>query len=123
MYINPFGLSNSTGNPYAALEQQIRQQLAEIEELGRKAMASLQGQQPDPQQQQQIPQPVQAIAAAIEKNMKQVDLQFLSQNISRIPEFLGSKDGQDILQMAVDGLRKLTGENTTATTEPGKTTG
>ncbi|WP_343529318.1 hypothetical protein [Yokenella regensburgei] len=126
MYINPFGLSGGNGNPYAALEQQIRQQLAEIEELGRRAVETFQGQQQVQQNQPQIPQPVQDISAAIEKNMMPDDLQYLAGNIYRLPEFFGSSDGRDILRMVIDGLKKSGESSGTTTTaaaaEPGTTT-
>jgi hypothetical protein len=98
MYISPFG---GGGNPYQALEEQVKRQLAELQELGRQAVASM-----SPQAPQSLPQPLQAITTAIEGVMRPDDLKFLAENIQAVPDFFKSKDGQDILQMVVDGMKK-----------------
>ncbi len=53
--------------------------------------------------------------------MRPDDLKFLAENIQVLPDFLKSKDGQDILQMVVDGLKKTevgSVQNDAVATEP-----
>ncbi|AYN30019.1 hypothetical protein D8682_25385 [Buttiauxella sp. 3AFRM03] len=144
MYNNIYG-ANPAYNPMAMLEQNLREQLGQIEQMARQYAApqqlaapsieqrlaaveqALQNQQN--QQGQGASQPMQAISAAIEKNMTPDDLQYLAGNIQRLPDFFNGSDGRDILRMVVDGLKK-SGESggtatttTTAAPEPGKTAG
>ena len=131
MYVDPYG-----ANPYAGLEKQLREQLAQIEEMGRQ---SLQRVQPgyDPaftqtirqevdrymQERQPVPQPMHDITAAVEQSMPAEDLNFLASNISVLPDFLRSKEGKDLLALLVDGMKKRgsSGANTDATAQTGGT--
>jgi hypothetical protein len=133
MYVNPYG-----ANPYAGLEKQLREQLAQIEEMGRQSVQRVQpGYDPAftqtirievdrylQERQPAAPQPVQAITAAIEESLPAEDLNFLAGNISALPDFLRSQDGKDLMGMLVTELRKRgsSGADPTPATGAGNTT-
>lgn len=130
MYVNPYGT-----NPFASLEQQLREQLAQIEDMGRKA---IQPQNNDhfvqsirvevdrymQERQPAAPQPMQAIISAVEESLPADDLKFLAGNISVLPDFLRSQDGKYLMGMLVTELRKRgrSGADTTPATNTGNTT-
>lgn len=130
MYVNPYG-----ANPFASLEQQLREQLAQIEDMGRK---SIQPQNNDhfvqsirmevdrymQERQPATPQPMQAIILAVEESLPGDDLKFVAENISVLPDFLRSQDGKELLGMLVTELRKRgsSGADTTSATNTGNTT-
>lgn len=121
-YIDPFG-----SDPYGNIAEQMKTQLAQIEDMRQKAMQGMkpgfdpaftqlirseidnymQGRQTAPD----VPQPMQDIISAVEKNMRPGDAQFVANNISALPKFFGTREGQDILQMLVEGLQKMSGVN------------
>lgn len=134
MFTNPYGV-----NPFASLENQLREQLAQIEELGRQSTHRV---QPgfDPaftqtirqeverymQERQPVPLPMHEIAVAVEQSMPAEDLNFLASNISALPDFLRSNEGKDLLALLVDGMKKRgnSGANNTGeATEAGTATG
>ncbi|HGY3717951.1 TPA: hypothetical protein ACNVDX_005586 [Citrobacter gillenii] len=130
MYVNPYG-----PNPFASLEQQLREQLVQIEEMGRKSM---QPQNNDhfvqsirvevdrymQERQPAAPQPMQAIISAVEESLPGEDLKFVAENITVLPDFLRSQDGKELLGMLVTELRKRgsSGANTTPAANTGNTT-
>lgn len=130
MYVNPYG-----ANPFASLEQQLREQLAQIEEMGRKSM---QPQNNDhfvqsirvevdrymQERQPAAPQPMQAIISAVEESLPGEDLKFVAENITVLPDFLRSQHGKELLGMLVTELRKRgsSGANPTPAANTGNTT-
>ncbi|WP_368766709.1 hypothetical protein [Enterobacter hormaechei] len=129
MYIDPYGV-----NPFAGLEKQLRDQLAQIEEMGRQSVQRAQVQPGyDPaftqtirqevdrymQERQPVPQPMQEIVSAVEQTMPTEDLNFLAGNISALPVFLRSSEGKSLLALLVEGMKK---SGSCGADNPGETT-
>lgn len=130
MYTNPFNISGFSfgSNPLTDLERTLEMQLSSIREMARQAPLPQQGgdafdtavrsvvdRYMQEREQGTVPQPMQAVTAAIEASMTPENLQFLANNISSVPEYLRSQEGKDILSKMIDGMRQKVGENSSGT--------